>query len=70
MGDFNLNELQPYLFILMGRGGMLAALKVNGGKAEGIIYALEQKESSCSSTYGNSNIRDKATIRFLTKDQQ
>lgn len=79
MEDFNLKEFQPYIFILIGLGSMLivlfkksdkSTLKVNGEKAEGITYALGQKSNSYSSGNRSSNVKDKVTIRFLTKDQQ
>jgi hypothetical protein len=79
MEDFNLIELQPYLFLLIGLGGVLLAifkksgkanLKDTGEKAEGIIYALGQDSNDHSSFAQNSNIKDKVTIRFLTADKR
>ena len=74
-----MRELQPYIFLLIGLVSILlalfrksdkATLKITGEKAEGIIYALGQNSDSYSSINRNSNVNDKVTIRFLTKDQQ
>jgi hypothetical protein len=79
MEDFNLKELQPYIFLIIGLGSLLLALfkksdkanlKGTGQKAEGIIYALGQSSNSTRSFTRNSNIKDKVTIRFLTSDRQ
>jgi hypothetical protein len=79
MEDFNIKELQPYIFIIIGLGCVLLAifkksdkanLKQTGQKAEGIIYALGQNDNSTSTFTKNSNIKDKVTIRFLTLDKQ
>jgi hypothetical protein len=79
MEDFNLKELQPYIFLLIGLASVLlaifkksdkATLKETGQKAQGIIYALGQRNNNTSSFMQNSNIKDKVTIRFLTLDKQ
>lgn len=78
MEDFDLKVFQPYLFLLIGLGSVLLALfkksskailKATGHKAEGIIYALDRCPNQSSDTE-TSNIKDKVTVRFLTKDQK
>jgi hypothetical protein len=79
MQDFDLKEWQPYIFILLGLGSILlsifkksdkTALKVTGHKAEGIIFALGYSSDNYSSSTQSSNVKDKVTIRFVTKDNQ
>jgi hypothetical protein len=79
MEDFNLKELQPYIFLLIGFASVLlaifkksdkATLKETGQKVQGIIYALGQSPDTTSSFTQNSNIKDIVTIRFVTLDKQ
>src|SRR5829696_6554147 len=79
MEDFNLKELQPYIFLLIGLGSVLLAifkksdkanLKETGQKTKGVIYALGQNANNTSLFTQNSTIKDKVTIRFLTLDKQ
>ncbi|HEY0752010.1 MAG TPA: DUF3592 domain-containing protein [Chitinophagaceae bacterium] len=79
MEDFNIKELQPYIFILIGLGSTLLAifkksttgnLKSTGQKTEGIVYALGQNLDTNTSYTQNFNIKNKVTVRFLTMDKQ
>ena len=42
-------------------------LKATGLTADGIIYSLEQHPDQSSSEVYTSNVKDKITVRFLTK---
>jgi hypothetical protein len=75
MEFFNVLELQPFLFLLIGLISILfsifkktktADLKLTGEKTEGIIFELGSRRSSST----NSNILDKVTVRFVTKSKK
>jgi hypothetical protein len=77
MSDFNLSEIQPYIFILIGLTLLLIAifkkssnarLKKSGLKAEGVIYA--KGGASKSNSDESLNIQDKITVRFLTNNDE
>jgi hypothetical protein len=76
MPDFNFNELQPYLFVLIGVILLLTAvfrstksnLKNSGVKTEGIIYLLGYFNNAGSGT--PSNVKDKITVRFTTNKKE
>ncbi len=79
MPDFDAITLQPYIFILVGIALMLIAifkkpaksrLKKSGLKTEGIIYALGAKPDNTSSISDYVNIKDKVTVRFVTKNKE
>src|SRR5690242_19495953 len=77
MADFNLNEIKPYIFILIGLTLLLirifkktsnASLKKSGLKTEGIIYA--KGRASKPNSDDSLNIEGKITVRFITNNNE
>ena len=69
--------LQAAIFCLIGVACIVIAifftsgnkkLKDTGLVADGIIYSLQQKSGLFGSNDFDSNVKDKITVRFLTKD--
>lgn len=69
--------LQAVIFCLTGIACIAIAifaasgnkkLKETGLTADGIIYSLEQNPNQSSSEVYTSNVKDKITVRFLTKE--
>jgi hypothetical protein len=79
MPDFDLNTLQPFIFILVGIVLLLMAvlkkatkanLKQSGLKTEGIVYGLERQTDSTSPISDSSNVKDKVIVRFVTNNEE
>ncbi len=71
MNNFQLQNLQPYLFLVCGLALMLYAFFKksqtisNGEKAEGIVFELGRKSGHNSSL--DYNVNNIVTVRFVTK---
>jgi hypothetical protein len=78
--NFSVQEIWPYLWILMGfaivafavlKKDKLAHLKIDGEKAEGIIFEISSEPKvGWTSVEFNSNIKDAVTVRFVTKNKE
>jgi len=74
-----LTQFEPYFFLLIGLATLLysilkktnrSSLKDSGEKSEGIVYELGQAPNYTTDYNRPSNVKDKVTIRFVTKKDE
>ena len=79
MQNFDFRLLEPFLYLLIGliavllpiiRRNQSISLKDTGEKVEGIVYDLGRYPYRFSDFENSVSVKDKVTIRFLTKKDE
>ena len=80
MDDLNFKQYEPYLFLIIGAGAVMYSilkkpskqsnLKSSGEKAEGVVYQLGHTPDYTPDYNMATNVKDKVTIRFVTKKDE
>jgi hypothetical protein len=79
MENFDLEAFKPYIFIVAGLAAILYALlkktktadlKESGEKVQGIVYDADQASTYGRNLSGPMNVKNKLTIRFVTKKEE